>query len=164
MRCPNTKSRASGAKKCPFCLRRLGTRGRFFWRTGRFEPPDVTYTSGNVAFWASRALKYLNYHRAGWSNHRFDGCAAKKSPFLPKRAEQAKRPQKSQKSVSSQCATQWRVVKCGCAAKAPDFRWVTPKGTQGAPRGLFLRWLGVLAPRNARCPRASPRHWGGALR
>ena len=39
----------------------------------------------------------------------------------------------------------------GCAAKAPDFRWVTSKGTQGAPRDLILRWLGVLAPRNARC-------------
>ena len=33
----------------------------------------------------------------------------------------------------------------GCAAKAPDFRWVTPKGTQEAPRGLIFRWLGVLA-------------------
>ena len=48
----------------------------------------------------------------------------------------------------------------GCAAKAPDFRWVTPKGTQDAPRGLILRWLGVLAPRNARCPRDHPRHCG----
>ena len=44
-------------------------------------------------------------------------------------------------------------MKFGCAAKAPDFRWVTPKGTQDAPRDLILRWLGVLAPQNARCPR-----------
>ena len=37
-------------------------------------------------------------------------------------------------------------MKFGCAAKAPDFRWVTFKGTQDAPRDLILRWLGVLAP------------------
>ena len=52
------------------------------------------------------------------------------------------------------------MVKFGCAAKAPDFRWVTPKGTQDAPRDLILRWLGVLAPRNARCPRGHQRHCG----
>ena len=28
------------------------------------------------------------------------------------------------------------------------------------PRDLILRWLGVLAPRNARCPRGHPRHCG----
>jgi hypothetical protein len=33
------------------------------------------------------------------------GCAAKKSPFLPKRAEQAKKAKKRQKSVSSQWGT-----------------------------------------------------------
>jgi hypothetical protein len=58
-----------------------------------------------VALWTSRALKYLKYHRTGRSNERFGGCAAKKSPFLPKRAEQAKKAKKRQKSVLSQWAT-----------------------------------------------------------
>ena len=47
-----------------------------------------------MALWTSRALKYLKYHRTGRSNKRSGGCAAKKSPFLPKRAEQAKKGQK----------------------------------------------------------------------
>ena len=103
---PNAKNRAPGVENYPFCDCRLGTRGRFFGRTGRFEPPDVTSTSGNVALWTSRALKYLKYHRTGRSNERFGGCgAAKKSPFLPKRAEQAKKAKKRPKSVSSQLCT-----------------------------------------------------------
>ena len=53
---------------------------------------------------------------------------------------------------------QWRVAKFGCAARAPDFRWVTPRGTEDAPRDLVLRCLRVLAPRNARCPHGRPRH------
>jgi hypothetical protein len=63
-----------------------------------------------VARWTSRALKYLKYHRAGRSNERFGGCAAKKSPFLPKRAEQAEKAKKRQKSVPSQLLT---TVECG---------------------------------------------------
>ena len=79
--------------------------GVFFWRVGRFEPLHVTQTSGNLALWASRALKYLKHHRTGRPNERFGGCAAKKSPFLPKRSEQAKKPPKRQKPVSSQSSS-----------------------------------------------------------
>ena len=81
-------------KTTRFAIAVWAVRGAFFGRTGRFEPPDVTPTSGNVALWTSRALKYLKYHRAGRSNERAGGCAAKKSPFLPKWAEQAKKKAK----------------------------------------------------------------------
>ena len=70
-----------------------------------------------MALWASRALKYLKYHhRTGRSSERFGGCAAKKSPFLPKRADQAKKATttKSQKNVSSQLGTTvaWQLFQC----------------------------------------------------
>ena len=39
---PNAKSRAPGAGNRPFCVCRLGTRGRFGGRVGRSEPPHVT--------------------------------------------------------------------------------------------------------------------------
>ena len=39
---PNAKNRAPGVENDPFCDCRLGTRGRFLGRTGRFEPLDVT--------------------------------------------------------------------------------------------------------------------------
>ena len=40
--CPNAKNRAPGVGNYPFCSCRLGSRGRFLGRTGRFEPPHVT--------------------------------------------------------------------------------------------------------------------------
>ena len=58
-----------------------------------------------MALWASCALKHLKYHRTGRSNERCGGCAAKKSPFLPKQAEQAKKAKKRPKSVITQWAT-----------------------------------------------------------
>ena len=78
-----------------------------------------------MALWTSRALKYLKYHRAGRSNERFGGCAAKKSPFLPKRAEQAKKAKKGPKSVSSQLCTPvpwggaWAPSVSGCQHTQP---------------------------------------------
>ena len=52
----NAKNRAPGVENDPFCSCRFGSRGRFWGRTGRFEPPHVTQTSGNVALgvWRSQ--------------------------------------------------------------------------------------------------------------
>ena len=88
-----------------------------------------------MALWTSRALKYLKYHRTGRTNERFGGCAAKKSPFLPKRAEQAKKAKKRPKSVSSQWTTTVKVVILAALLKSSRFLLGRPKVDPGWPPG-----------------------------
>ena len=136
---PQCQKSRSWRWKLPVWQLPFGQSGAFFfWRTGtgRFEPPDVTSTSGNVALWTSRALKYFKYHRTGRSNERFGGCAAKKSPFLQKRTEHAKKAKKGQKSGLSQWPTTVRAI--SHTHHTPEQHETQRRPTMGQPR-LLLR-------------------------
>ena len=45
----------------------------------------------------------------------------------------------------------------GCAAKAPDFRWVTPKGTQERPPGPYFALVGCVGIPKRSVPTRPPK-------
>ena len=51
-------------------------------------------------------------------------------------------------------------MKFGCAAKTPDFRWVTPKGTQGAPPGPDFALIGCVGTPERSLPTRLPKALG----